>query len=423
MLKKLFIKGDSAKNILTLMAGTSIAQAIPIAISPILSRLYSPSEFGVVALYMSLATIIGAIATANYEFSIMLPIKEEDAINIVFLGIFLSFFISVLLFIIIFLFNNNICNLLNNHEISLWLYFLPISVFFLGLFNNLQYFSNRKKYYKDLAKANIYKSSALGVVSVFFGIFKIGAGGLILGQISSSVVANTKLFINVIKNNSIKEVIKIKKINYLAKRYKDFPLFSLPANLLNISTYQFSNILISSFFSVTTLGFYSFVQRILGIPSMLIGKSVGQVFFQESTQELLETGKANVSFIRTLKRLVIIAIPVFILLFFVVEDLFRLAFGEEWIIAGKYAKILVPMYGIRFVSSPLSILLSVFEKQRQGLLINVILFSSSIGVLIFGNNYNFEFTKLLYIFSFLLSVEYLLFIIYYMKLVKYSFKF
>jgi len=50
MINKLKLKSEFAKNVLTLMTGTTIAQAIPIAISPILTRIYTPEDFGVFAL-------------------------------------------------------------------------------------------------------------------------------------------------------------------------------------------------------------------------------------------------------------------------------------------------------------------------------------------------------------------------------------
>ena len=126
-LKKRFTSGSFARNVLTLMTGTTIAQAIPIAISPILTRIYTPEDFGVFALYMSIASIIAVLATGRYELAIMLPKKDEDAVNIVALSIIIAFFVSLISFLIVFIFNTQITNLLGNPEISNWLYFIPIT--------------------------------------------------------------------------------------------------------------------------------------------------------------------------------------------------------------------------------------------------------------------------------------------------------
>ena len=82
MLTKLKPKSEFTRNVLTLMTGTTIAQAIPIAISPILTRLYTPKDFGVLALFVAITSIFGSIANGRYELAIMLPKKDEDAINI-----------------------------------------------------------------------------------------------------------------------------------------------------------------------------------------------------------------------------------------------------------------------------------------------------------------------------------------------------
>jgi len=111
------------------MAGTSIAQAIPLAISPILTRIYTPKDFGVFALYISIASIISVVATGRYELAIMLPKKDDDAINLVVLSILIACCISIVTFLGISIFNAEITLLLGNPAVSNWLYFIPLSVF------------------------------------------------------------------------------------------------------------------------------------------------------------------------------------------------------------------------------------------------------------------------------------------------------
>ncbi|MEA3314866.1 MAG: oligosaccharide flippase family protein, partial [Campylobacterota bacterium] len=164
MLNKLKPKSEFSRNVLTLMTGTTIAQAIPIAISPILTRIYTPEDFGVFALFIAITAIFGSIANGRYELAIMLPKKDEDAINIFALGFIITSIISLALLVLVVLFNDYFTKLLNNDEISVWLYFVPIAVFFTGLWNILNYFNNRKKQYKDIAKATIIKSIVTAIV-------------------------------------------------------------------------------------------------------------------------------------------------------------------------------------------------------------------------------------------------------------------
>ena len=225
--------------------------------------------------------------------------------------------------------------------------------------------------------------------------------------------ANMRLFKNIIKDKLLMSKVSKVKIIALAKRYKGFPKFSMWAVLANTSSQHLINILISAFFGVTTLGFYSLVQRLLGMPSALIGSSIGQVFFQQATKEKQETGRAINSFNSTMKKLVIISLPSFGILFFIVEDLFAIMFGEEWRTAGVYAQILIPYYFISFISSPLAISMSVFEKQKQALGINIILIITSLLILYLSSIYRIGFIDFLYFLSYTMTFNYFIFIFYY----------
>ena len=97
--KTLLSNGEFTRNVITLVKGTTIAQAIPILISPILTRIYSPSEFGILAIYISLLSILSVISTGKYELAIMLPDDEEEAIQLIWLSFFMSVISSVIIFL------------------------------------------------------------------------------------------------------------------------------------------------------------------------------------------------------------------------------------------------------------------------------------------------------------------------------------
>ena len=132
-IKELFNKkdffGEFSKNVLVLMTGTTIAQAIPIAISPILTRIYTPEQFGIFALYLSISSFFAAASTGRYELAIMLPKNDEDAANVGVLAMIIALCISIFTLILIIIFNHQIASLLNNEDVSTWLYFIPVAVF------------------------------------------------------------------------------------------------------------------------------------------------------------------------------------------------------------------------------------------------------------------------------------------------------
>ena len=371
------------------MTGTTVAQVIPIAAAPILTRIYTPEDFGLYALFIAIASIFGSVATGRYELAVMLPKRDECAINIFALGFLITIVISLVLLLLVVLFNDYFIVLLNNDEIGFWLYFIPISVFFTGLFNILNYFNIRNKNYKDIANSTIARSVALVIIQLCVGFMKQGASGLISGQMLSQMLANLRLFKNIAKDKFLISKVSKTKMITLAKKYKDFPKFSMWGILANTLSMHLINILISSFFSIATLGVYTLVQRFLGVPSLLIGKSIGQVFFQQATKEKNETGTAINAFDGTVKKLIIISLPLFGMLFFIAEDLFVFAFGVEWRMAGTYAEIVMPLFFIRFIVSAVSAIDTVMERQNIFLLFNVILLVASFSLIYMFKNDKF----------------------------------
>ncbi|WP_339226790.1 oligosaccharide flippase family protein [Oceanobacillus sp. FSL K6-2867] len=370
MLKQ-FMSNEFNKNVLKLMTGATIAQAIPVAISPILTRLYTPEDFGVLTIFIALTAIFGSIVNARYELAIVLPEKEEDSINLVALSILIAIFISSLLLVAILLFKNSIILLLGNDQIGLWLYFVPLTVLFIGIFNSLNYLNTRLKMFGVIAKVKVVKSVSLAIVQLGLGFLKVGAGGLVSGQIVSHVFANGKLAKEVFSNKALLSYIRIKDMVRLGKRYSSFPKYSMGAVLANNLSQHLISFFLPALYSISSVGFYGLVNRILGMPSTIIGNSVGQVFFQRASEEKLIHGNAKATFNSTLKKLLIISTPLFIIFFIAAEDLVAFVFGEDWREAGLYSSILAPLFMIRFINTPLSTITSIFEKNHVALIMQL----------------------------------------------------
>jgi O-antigen/teichoic acid export membrane protein len=395
------------------MTGTTIAQALPIAISPILTRIYTPEDFGLFALFLAITAIIGSVANGRYELAIMLPEEDEDAINTAALGFIISSLLSLLILILVILFNKFFVNLIGNEEIGLWLYFVPITVFLIGLWNVLNYYNNRKKNYKDLRNAHIIRSIALASTHLIIGFLKSGVTGLISGEILSKLFANSRLLKNIFKDKLLISKITKRKMLNMAKRYKNFPMISLPSSFTTELYSNLFSVLLSSLYNVALLGHYYMAQRVLGLPSALLGVSIGQVFFQSAVKEREKTGQARVIFRSTVKKLFLIALPFFVTLFFVVEDLFALVFGENWRVAGTYSQILIPIFFIRLLTTPVSMINTVFERQIYGLYISIILFVSNMGIILGSYYLGLGPEKMFTILSIVLFIEYSLFLLHY----------
>ena len=354
------------------MTGTTIAQAIPIAISPILTRLYTPEDFGVFALFIAITGLFSTIASGRYELAIMLPKKDEDAINIFALAMVIIVSLSLFLLILVILFNGYFTTLLNNNEIGFWLYFMPLALFFTGLFNILSYFNNRKQNYKDIANATIIKSIILAIVQLSVGSIKAGASGLISGQIVSSLFANMRLLKNIIKDQTLLSKISKRKMTTLLKQYKDFPKYQAPHAMLNTFSSNIPIYIFAPFFGVTVVGLYALSTRIVVAPMMILAGASAKVYNQQITQLYNEKGDAYGFTLRLLKSLFKKIIIPFLIIVVFAPDIFAIVFGESWREAGVYTQILSPWLWMIFFAATISFVPSLLNLQRRALLLEII---------------------------------------------------
>ena len=345
MLNKLKSKSEFSRNVLTLMTGTTIAQAIPIAISPILTRIYTPEDFGVFALYMSVASILSVVATGRYELAIMLPKKDEDAINIVALSIIISFLVSFIAFLVVFFFNASITNILGNPEISSWLYFIPLSVLLTGIYQSFNYWSNRKKEYKRLATSRVIRSGTMSASNLAFGFVGFGSGGLIGSSILGQGVASFVLGKMVLgKESHFISKIKKLKIYALAKKYIKFPTWNLISSFVSTLRENMLIFAFSKFYELSFLGFYFFAKRLLLIPSGILVSAFSDVFYQKisNIKNYIEIYEVAYSYFK--KLFYLLTIP-FIIFVFLLDIIIPTIFGEKWAMLSIYLLIIsFPIY-------------------------------------------------------------------------------
>lgn len=372
MPKRFLPKSEFARNVATLMTGASIAQAIPIVISPILTRIYTPEDFGILALFVSLTSIFGVIVSGKYELAILIPEKDEDAINIAALCLILTTLVSLAILILTSVFSSKIAELLGSDDIAFWLFFVSPVVFMIGSYNVMRYLSIRYKDFKSIAISRTVISLVSASTKLVLGFLHIGISGLMSGTILSHIFGNLAIVRSVILKKTLFKQISGNKIKKMARKYVDFPKFTLPAGTANALSLNLNSVFITSLFSTALLGQFSLVQKIVGIPTTLIAQSVSDAYFQKATEERRRFGNAGRIFKTISKYLFIVATLMFLVLFFAGEDLFVIVFGDSWRPAGAYARIVAILFSIRMMVIPLSVTFSVFEKQKYNLYVTLV---------------------------------------------------
>lgn len=383
-------KNDFLRNVLTLMTGTTLAQAIPIAAMPLLTRLYTPEDFGVLALYMSLAGMISVIITARYEVAVMLPERDEDAASLVTLSVCIASAISLVLLVVVSLFNEDIQALLNNKAIGPWLYLLPITVFVTGMWQALNYWNNRSKKFKRLAVSRVTQGG--GMTLAQFALTGLSTGGLLLGylvgQVGGLMVFLTRTWR---EDRAVLSRVSLATMLENARRYSKFPKYSTFGALLDNAAVQMPVLMLSKFYDTHIVGVFSLTFRALNLPMSLIATSFSQVLFQRFVVLQRENPARLAPFVLKLFfGLLGLMVPLVAFVWVVGPDLFALVFGETWRQAGEYATVLIFAVAIRFAVSPLSTVLAMDHNIKIGALWQVIYFVTITSTLYIFRNAGME---------------------------------
>lgn len=379
-IKKLLPKNKFARSIGVLVGGTAGSQIILIAASPILTRLYSPEDFGLFAVFTGILAVLVVLSSLRYELAIPLPEEDEEAASTTLLGLIVVLLISVIIGIIVLLFNKNIALWLESPSLSNYLYLLPFGVLLAGTYRVLMYWTIRKEKFKAITQTKLMQ--ALTMIFVQIAAFKTGLFALIFGHISGQGIGGSKLGLPLIKSQEFRGI-TVKKIFQVAIRYKKFPLYSAPSGLLNSVSVQLPPILFAGLFSPTVAGLYALSNRALISPIRIISSAVANVFVSAAPKAQRENNLSDFVY-NIYDKLANVAIAPALILILIAPELFKLVFGLEWMEAGVYAQILAPWFCLIFITTPLSSVFSVLEKQSDELIFQVSLLLGRSGSIVIG---------------------------------------
>lgn len=366
------IKNSFLKNVLMLTGGAVLAQVINLLLSPVITRLYTPEDYGILSVYGSILGLLVIISSLKYEFAIVIADNDEMAINIV--GLCLSVLLCIITITIIILYfaGNLILTKLKYDLIIQYKYFIPLGIFLLGLYNIFSQWAYRRKNIKSISKTKFTQALFNNVIKIFLGFGKLKATGLLLGTIAGESAGLSTLSIPFFREdyNLLKEI-KWQKIKYCAKRYIKFPLFNAFGQLCNEAGLLLPSLLILSLYDSKTAGFYGLANNVLSLPMILIGNSIGDVFYTEAASFGRDDPKQLKELSNKLfKKIFLMGLFPLIILLVGGPFLFGLIFGKSWIDAGNFARIMVIICFSRLIFTPLSKIYSVFEKQKEALIID-----------------------------------------------------
>lgn len=378
------------KNILTLFSGTAIAQILPILLSPLLSRIYTPEDFAVFALITAVVSITATFSTFRLELATVIPENEEEA-RILFSTALISNLvvasISLLAIggLLLFLDGNSIITGTSNHL----LLYIPVGIWALGWYQTSNYWSTRHKTYLNNAFSKIVQAVTTVLFSIGFGLVIPGAEGLIIGFVTGYFFGLLVLLFRQRKDIRLNELhhYSLKASKSVLRKFRNFIFVNTPHSLMGVFADQGIVYVIESFFDKLIVGSFSFAFRYTKAPLGIITTSISQVFFEEASTAANAGKDVRPIMFKIQRSLFLLGIVPFVVLMFFMPDVFAFVFSDKYYHAGEISRILLPWLFLNLLMSPVSTITLVFNRQKQALLIAISDLTIRISAIVIGGIY------------------------------------
>lgn len=412
--------GSVFRGMAMLAIGTGIARLIGVASIPILTRIYTPTDYGLLTIYTAIVAIAAPILNLRYTLAIPLPRNNRIAINLLALSAMIMCATTTIISLMLFIFAAKILPSLSSKEMTPWWWLIPIGAIAVSTYEALSLWATRQRSYKIIAQTKIIQSIFGESVKLSLGFFGLTKIGLLLGSIVQQS-GGILFFLSRFKDDFEKNIkhVRLKYLKLLIYHYRSFPIFRLPSQFLLAFSIQSPAMFTAVLYGAGTTGQLGLALMALAIPSNLIGQSLGQAFYGE----IARYKKGSEKQIRELtysvqKKLFIVGIPISAFIFFYGENIFSILFGRNWQEAGVYASILSPYILLQLTSAPLIQILNIYNSQKTFLLINIFRVIGLFGIFQISTHFSLPSKTFVSIISIFLSMFYLIISIYILKIVK-----
>jgi O-antigen/teichoic acid export membrane protein len=341
------------RGILIIGSGTVASQILGMVFVPIITRIYPPVIFGTLAVFLSLTIILVDISAFRYELAIPIPDKDEDAEYLLLLSLSIVCILTLILFLTLIIWGDFLAGIFHFEFMKPYYWLFCVGLLGISAYNILTYFAIRFKDYLKITHTKISQGVSGSVSKIILGLLSFGSFGLICGEIIGRMAGVGTLGRTVFpKMWHLIKNFNVDKLKTIAKKYKKFPLFSMPATFINDISLQAPTLLLSIIFGFQVVGLYSLSYSILVYPVSMISGSIAQVHFGEisalfrkNSPEILEL------YLKTTKRLFRFGAPVFFVGAIISPIVFPFIFGHAWKDAGIFCLPLSLMVLANFVVS------------------------------------------------------------------------
>jgi O-antigen/teichoic acid export membrane protein len=379
-------EGGLLGPVLTLLTGTVAAQAVVYLARPVLTRLFEPEAFGLFGFYLAAVTVVATAATGKYEDAVPLPEDARQAAGAAVLALALSGAVALGTLLAV-PFREALAAGFGRPEVAPYLTLVPLGIWVTAWGRTAELWLTRVGRFGPISGSRAVQGGVTVPAQIGAGVAGLGALGLVGGHLAGRAAGTLALGASLLRVRSglrplLREGLRA-EVRVAARRFRRFPLFSMPSGTLNVFSMQLPAFLLLAWFDPRAAGLYAVAYATLAVPMQLVGGAVGQVFFARAAVAYREgwLGSLTGSVYARLSALGLFPMAALAL---AGPEAFAWVFGAEWREAGVYAQWLAPWLFFVLVSAPLSTLFDVLERQASELAFNVGLTLARLGALAAG---------------------------------------
>lgn len=387
------------RKVSILLSGSVAAQALPLLAAPLLARLYAPDSFGEFGLYVAVTSILAAIANLKYDHAVLLAKNAVAAFHVFVICVMSTATIAVLMSLLILLapdawFGSRWFSVDRTHAV--W---LPVSFILASLTQALISILFRGEQFGAVAKVRASQAVMTTGLTLSIGFWVPTGTALIVSSIAGQGFGVAMLLLLRDSSQPFFTSLSWSLLARCCTRYRRFPVFTAPSDLLNALGANLPLLFIGSIYGVATAGAYALAQRTLGTPLMLIGSAFSDAYRQSAAKSFAEEGSYWRITVRTFRTLGLIAIVPAVVCAMLAPWLFAIVFGDQWALTGEIVQMLTAAYFFRFLVSPLSYNFYLANRHSEDLVLQCLSFASICALFLYVANNQIPFRQALLIYT------------------------
>ncbi len=400
--------GNTAK----LVSANVVAQAIALLIYPVLTRIYSPDDFGLFNLFLSIGGVIVIAANAEIQYSIVLPKSERTAVACFHNGLSVVIGVTAVCMILLPL-SDAIAGIFDVPQLARWLPLMPLFVFVSSFWILTNYWLTRNKQFGQIATYQLSQSILGAGSKTGLGAAGLTGGGMIVGTIVAQAVA-LAVTIKTSFKRCLKPLLHIdrEECRAAARQNVNFPKYDLPRAVIDNFSNNLPFFMLTPFFGLAEVGFLGMAFTLAMRPVTLVCNSLNQILYQKTAEQVQNRLPISEVFSRFTRGSLLCLVPAFAALFLILPWLTECLLGSGWHVVGEYIRLMLPWVLMVWLTASVNYLPDVFQRQR-GLLVfevvHVLLRAVALSAGIVSGNFRLALTLYSAVGFVTLTVEYLWF--------------